>query len=346
MLSRTSLSTLRRCSTPRLLPLLPSSRSFFSPPPPLPAEVAPLKSAQQHFLPVVHEELGSLRRQAFSSPANDARAYSAEELLAEGEKLRDKVVLVTGAGSLQGFGGQVALKAASYGAKVVVSDVREDAAVKVQKEIEKMGGQATAIGCDVSDWDQQVRIFKHAVRTYGHVDVVIANAGMGDDFSGLLAEFETDQGDPAKPLLRCVHVDLIGVIYSAKLAFWYLRRSPTRASKAFIAVGSVSARFAFPGVPLYAAAKHGILGLQRALYYDGLENGITVNTIQPWIVETPITMDSKNGGILADVPKGKVEDVVSALIKASTTEESGQELFVDEKGVFSLPHKSSGYLKK
>ncbi|GAA5884483.1 hypothetical protein JCM6882_005269 [Rhodosporidiobolus microsporus] len=307
-------------------------------------EVAAIKAAQGHFMPVTMEEVGAIRRQAFSSPKNDAEDFRTDALFKDAAKLKGKVVLITGAGNLLGFGGQLALKAASYGAKVVVSDLREEGVLSVVKEIEMRGGQATGIACDVTDWDSQVRMFKHAVRVFGGVDVVVANAGMGDDPVPLLDETETDLGEPAKPLLKCLHVDLVGVIYSAKLAFYHLRRNPNTDVKSFLAVGSVSSFFAFPTQPLYAAAKHGVLGLCRALHYDGLENGIKVSCIAPWIIETPIL--GANAGALKDVPKGTVDDVVGAMVRAATTNESGKTFVVDEKGVFSLPHKASGYLGK
>jgi NAD(P)-dependent dehydrogenase (short-subunit alcohol dehydrogenase family) len=89
---------------------------------------------------VLEEELGALRRNAFKSPANDAVPLSTEQLLADGAKLKDKVVLITGSGSLEGFGGRLALKAAGYGAKVVVSDLKAEGVEKVVQKIKETGG--------------------------------------------------------------------------------------------------------------------------------------------------------------------------------------------------------------
>ncbi|GAA6019479.1 hypothetical protein JCM10207_001402 [Rhodosporidiobolus poonsookiae] len=304
------------------------------------------RASGKHWLLVVREELGALRRQAFSSPKNDAQELALSRLLASGSKLENKVVIITGAGQLTGFGGQYALAAAGFGAKVVVSDMRQEGVDSVVQKIQAHGGQATGAVCDVSNWDDQVRLFRHSVNTYGQVDVVIANAGMGDDAVPLLDETETADGEPAKPALRCMSVDLTGVIYSAKLAFYHLRRSPSIDVKSFVAVGSVCSYFTFPTTPLYAAAKHGVLGLTRALHYDGLENGISVSTIAPWIISTPLLETSPNAAILADVPKGTVGDVVGAMLCASTDSESGKTFFIDEKGAFAVPHKSRAYLEK
>ncbi|GAA6037964.1 hypothetical protein JCM8097_009512 [Rhodosporidiobolus ruineniae] len=362
MLSRSfaavSLASKSRSSSSLALP-----RRFPTSLPNKPA-VPPLKSAAPHFLPVTHEEVGALRRQAFSSPSNDAVALSSDELLKDAQKLKGKVVLITGAGTFDGFGGQMALAAAKYGAKVVVSDLNEEGVWDVVREITDRGGLATGVVCDVSNWYSQVDMFRHAHNTFGQIDVVVANAGIGDNDIPLLDETLTDMDEPEKPLLRCLHIDMIGVIYTAKLAFYHLRRSLVSDVKAFVAVCSVSSYFAFPTQPLYAASKHGksffhrifasakltlpssagVLGLVRALHYDGLENGIRCNMLAPWIVDTPSL--GPNRAALADVPKGSIDDVVAAMIRASTTEKSGESFVVDEKGVFSLPHKSSGYLAK
>lgn len=138
---------------------------------------------------VLEEELGALRRNAFKSPANDAVALSTEQLLADGAKLKNKVVLITGSGSLDGFGGRLALKAAGYGAKVVVSDLKAEGVEKVVQKIKEARGYvvissfsplfclpfpsllrhaaltchpnrtATGIACDVTDWNQQLALF-------------------------------------------------------------------------------------------------------------------------------------------------------------------------------------------
>ncbi|GAA5967143.1 hypothetical protein JCM11641_000453 [Rhodosporidiobolus odoratus] len=319
-----------------------SSLSSGAVPPP---ELASSGASDVHFLPATYEEIGAIRRQAFSSSDNDAESLSTDQLFAEGAKLKDKVLVITGAGSQKGFGGSLAMRAAvEYGAKVVVSDVREGAVAEVVKVIQDKGGKATGIACDVTSWEDQVRMFRHAVDTFGQVDVVVANAGMGDDAIALLDETTTETGEPAKPTLQCLDVDLVGVIYSAKLAFYHLRRSPSKDVKAFLAVGSVSSYFAFPTQVLYAASKHGTLGLTRALHYDGLENGIKVSCIAPWIVDTPILGGAAEA--LVGVPMAKLEDVVGAMVTASTTADGGKTYVIDEQGVYSLPHKSSGYLAK
>lgn len=69
-----------------------------------------------------------------------SQAYTTDQLIKNASKLEGNVVLITGAGTLKGFGGQFALAAARCGAKVVVSDINEEGLVQVVKQIEMSGG--------------------------------------------------------------------------------------------------------------------------------------------------------------------------------------------------------------
>lgn len=142
MFSRLALRTLSRNIKPIPSTHLRNTRVFFSPPSPLPSPPSPLKPATPHYLPVIAKETGALRRNAFKNAANDAVALDRDELLKDVSKLSGKTVVITGSGSLEGLGGQLAIKAAEHGARVVVTDLKDEGIDRVVKEIERMGGCA------------------------------------------------------------------------------------------------------------------------------------------------------------------------------------------------------------
>ncbi|BGP54456.1 hypothetical protein JCM8202_001534 [Rhodotorula sphaerocarpa] len=286
----------------------------------------------QAFAALVQRESASLR----SAPPPGAAALDLDECLAHGAELKDKVVLVTGSGS--GFGRAYARKVASFGAKLVLSDLRKEHVQEVADEIIAAGGKATAIACDVTDWDAQVRMFKHAISTYGVVDVVVANAGIGEPESDRYLNLKPDaDGDPTKPSLRTLGPNVTGVAYTAKLAFFYLDKNPAKKGKSLVVLGSMASFFGLPGGPIYSASKHAVLGLARSLVFDGMAYGISVNIVNPFFVKTNI-FGTAASLLLAGIPLPEIDDVVTAMIAASSKPDTtGSAFVVDFKGVLEVP---------
>ncbi|GAA6019424.1 hypothetical protein JCM10207_001381 [Rhodosporidiobolus poonsookiae] len=189
--------------------------------------------------------------------------------------LKDKVVLVINAGGVGDVGGKLAQEAASLGAKVVVSGKGGEAIDKLVKEIELHGGRASGLACNIADWDDQVRVFRHAVRKYGRVDVVFACATPSEGGLDFLDEAENDFGEPKKPVLRSLQSELAGTAYASKLAFYYLRRSSTQSIKSLVIVGSTDPFMHFAR-PVHHAAQEGIREFAGALLREGIVNAINV----------------------------------------------------------------------
>src|ERR1035437_6306677 len=188
-----------------------------------------------------------------------------------------RVAIVTGAGN--GLGRAHALGLASRGAKVVVNDfggARDGTggsltpAETVVEEIRKAGGVAMADGADVSNYEQVKAMADRAVKEWGSVDLLCANAGILRDKS--FAKMEIS--DFAKVL----DVHLNGTFYCCK-AVWDGMRE--RNYGRIVVTTSSSGLFGNFGQANYGAAKTGMIGLMNVLAEEGRKNNIRVNTISP-----------------------------------------------------------------
>ncbi|BGP19318.1 hypothetical protein JCM10213v2_007407 [Rhodosporidiobolus nylandii] len=250
------------------------------------------------------------------------------------ERWAGKVVLVTGAAS--GIGREVAKKAAGIGAKVVLGDVDEDGLKKVAEEIRQAGGEATYRVCDVSSWEDQLALFRHAEATYGKIVTVFANAGTA---RGVL-ELEDEDGEPQKPDTRLLEVNINGAVYSSVLARYFLRKNPAKEGKGFVLTGSLASFFGLGTDGLYAPSKHGVLGLARSLASPLAGEGISVTLIAPYYVETSIFPPSWVAAFAeAGVELLRAGDVASAMLHAAMNAESGRgrAVLMDVSGATSIP---------
>ncbi|GAA5919474.1 hypothetical protein JCM6882_001060 [Rhodosporidiobolus microsporus] len=301
------------------------------------AQLPPAHGAQ-HLMPVIFEETGAARKNA----PKDAVFPSLDELLAHADDLKGKVLVITGAA--QGLGLAAAKLAAGRGAKVVLSDINEEKLKEAEEAVKKAAGEGGAVSskkADVASWKEQVALFRHALDTFGAISFVIANAGCIDGEPLLSEDLDAD-GEPKEPALGPYDVNVRGATYTAKLAFYHLRRNPLKGRKSLVLVGSIASLFGLPTQPLYAASKHAVHGLAKVLHYEGESSGITVNSVLPWITPTPIF--GQYAEALQLVKQGQVDDVAAAMIAGLTCPQSGVTFVTDHEGVIVLPLKSKAYL--
>jgi glucose 1-dehydrogenase len=244
--------------------------------------------------------------------------------------------LVTGANS--GIGRGVAIALGRAGADVVVNYVEsDDTADAVVAEIEKAGAKAIKLKADVSKEDEVGAMFAQAVKQFGTVDILVANAGLQRDSA--FKDMTLDQWN------KVLSVNLTGQFLCAREAVReFLRRGPVPsvscATGKIIHMSSVHQEIPWAGHANYATSKGGIKMLMESLAQEVAPHGIRVNGIAPGAIRTPINTSawktkSAYDSLMTLVPYGRIgepEDIARAVVWLASDDSDyvvGTTLFVD-----------------
>ncbi|KAF8902917.1 hypothetical protein CPB84DRAFT_1775201 [Gymnopilus junonius] len=260
-----------------------------------------------------------------------------DKLFSFGDRVKSKVVIITGAAN--GIGKEAALRFSEHGAKVVIGDLDIASATKVVDEIEKAGGTAACIKCDVTNFDEQVEMFELAMKKYGSVDIVVPNAGVSE--IGSFASPRFKDGRLVKPSMKTMEINLFGVLYTAHLALHYLEVNKKEGDlKSLILIGSMASWAGIPKGEMYAGSKHAVLGVMRSLYPSFDVKGIRIGVIHPFFADTAIVPVPVKL-LLAGIPLTPVSRVAGAIFYAATNADmntSGSSWLLTADGpVFMVP---------
>lgn len=195
-----------------------------------------------------------------------------------------KVALITGAAS--GIGSALARALADRGAIVVVTDIDGVVAQSLARDLTATGAQAIASTLDVADEQLFRQVVELAVATYGRLDLLINNAGIG--ITGELHDLRPDDWRQ----IRAVNLD--GVVLGSMLAYQLMVR---QGGGQIINVASMAAVFPYPLHTLYAATKQAVLGFSTTLRLEAHAHGVRVNVVCPGPVDTPIFQTTRLVGI-------------------------------------------------
>ncbi|MGH9443394.1 MAG: SDR family NAD(P)-dependent oxidoreductase [Thermoanaerobaculia bacterium] len=193
-------------------------------------------------------------------------------------RLEGKVSFITGAS--RGIGAAIAERFAKEGSRVAVAARSAVDCERAASGIRSRGGEALAVPCDVTVRESYAAAVARAVESWGRIDILVNNAGM----SGL-TPLESDPAAEEK---------WDAILASSLTSAFRVSRSvlPSMPDGGRILhQSSVLGRFGVPGYAAYASAKHGIIGLTRAMALELAPRAITVNAICPGWVETEMARD-------------------------------------------------------
>ncbi|KAL4733409.1 hypothetical protein BDV11DRAFT_210240 [Aspergillus similis] len=237
------------------------------------------------------------------------------------DSLQDKVIVVTGGAN--GIGASLVEYAVQNGASVCFGDVSvqagEEVARTVNANVPSSPPRAIFVQTDVTKYDSVLSLFDRAMEVYGRIDHAVAGAGI------------VEIGNVFDPAL-----DMQSIREATRIASVYLRQNRLEpdADRSIVLISSVAGFKESPGLFVYQASKHGVIGLMRALrlYLHGpaSTHNIRVNCICPWMTTTVMVKGIQEGWVKAGLPMNSPMDVakITAAVLGNATL-NGSSMYVE-----------------
>lgn len=240
--------------------------------------------------------------------------------------LEGKAALVTGAS--RGIGREIAIELARQGCNVAVNFAGSEAkANEVVDEIKRLGREAFAVQCNVSDSEAVQAMVKETIAQFGSVDILVNNAGITKD--NLLMRMKETEWDDV------ININLKGVFLCTKAV---TRQMMKQRSGRIINISSIVGVSGNPGQANYVAAKSGVIGLTKTTARELAPRGITVNAIAPGFISTDMTdqlPEDVRNEMLKQIPLSRFGDpkdiakTVTFVASDSASYMTGQTLHID-----------------
>jgi len=218
-----------------------------------------------------------------------------------------RVALVTGASS--GIGKVCATELAKEGYIVIINYYPvppcEADANNVVKEIESEGGQAKAMGCDVTNSAAVTTMVDDIVKEFGRIDVLVNNAGITRD--GLLIRMSDDDWE------KVVATNFNSVFYVTRPVAKVMMK---QRSGNIVNMASITGVYGNAGQANYASTKAGVIGFTKTIAKELASRGIVANAVAPGFIETPMTEKLDKEKIAENIPLkrlGKPEDIADVV---------------------------------
>lgn len=195
---------------------------------------------------------------------------------------QNKTVFLTGASS--GIGEALAVALAKKGATLALIARREDLLTELKDKCEANGGTARVFACDVTDAGVLQKAADDFRAEFGHIDVMIANAGIG----GNNKETREYRPDAVKKL---IDINLLG---AANAVHAVVNSMIERKSGHLVAISSLAGFRGLPKSAAYSASKAGMTAFFESVRLDVARHGVDVTIIQPGFIKTPLTAGREN----------------------------------------------------
>ncbi|MFB1081826.1 3-hydroxybutyrate dehydrogenase [Jeotgalibacillus sp. JSM ZJ347] len=217
--------------------------------------------------------------------------------------VKDKVVYITGAAS--GIGYEIAVAFAKAGAKIVLTDIKEESVLKAADELKNQGYESLGLVCDVTKEEHLIETINKTMETFGRLDVLINNAGM--QHVSAIEDFPTEKFELLTKIM------LTAPFIATKHVFPIMK---SQGGGRIINMASINGLVGFAGKAAYNSAKHGVIGLTKVAALEGAKHGITVNAMCPGYVDTPLVRNqledlAKNRGVSLEKV---IEEVIYPLV--------------------------------
>jgi 3-oxoacyl-[acyl-carrier protein] reductase len=207
--------------------------------------------------------------------------------------IHNQVAVVTGAS--RGIGSEIAFTLANNGAKIIVNYLQASkAAANIVRRIHRSGGEAIAVQGDVADREQVGMIFESTLKKFGHIDILINNAGhLEQKPFHLITDEDWD---------KTLNTNLKGTFLCSQLVAPYLKK---RGGGCIINMASVGGQIGGDKAPHYAASKAGIISLTKSFARLLAKDNIRVNAISPGFIRTEMFED-----IISRTPEDQINKMI------------------------------------
>lgn len=225
-------------------------------------------------------------------------------------ELSDKVALITGASG--GIGMSIVKKMKQCGAKIIISGTRQNVLNDLASEL---GNDVKTIITDLNNKDDVLNLAKEAEASFGHIDILINNAGITAD--NLFLRMKDDEWD------KVINVNLSAPM---RLTRQVIKGMLKRRYGRVIFISSVVGYSGNAGQCNYAASKSALIGFTKSIALEVASRGITCNLIAPGFISTPMTdklSDDQKKNIVENIPVnrlGKVDDISNGCVYLASDE--------------------------